>query len=157
MKKQACGVYLIRDNKILFLVRQKKDDTNHQQGIYLPIGGKVEPGEDIETSAIREVQEESGIRINSLDLVGITLIRGQASGEDEWINFVFTSSDFEGEPIDGNEGHFEWVDIDKIDEHNLYPGDKIYLKYLKQYTFWVVDLEYKGFEFIGYKLIKAVE
>lgn len=156
MKKQACGVYLLKDNKTLFLVRKKKDDTTHQQGIYLPIGGKVELGEDIETCAIREVQEESGIRINSLNLVGITLIRGQSLGEDDWINFVFTSSDFEGKPVDGNEGHFEWVDSDKIDGYNLYQGDKIYLKYLKEYKFWVVDLEYDGFKFVGHKLIKAI-
>lgn len=156
MKKQGCGVYLIKDNKMLFLVRQKKGDNTHQQGIYLPIGGHVEIGESIEDCAIREVEEESGIKIKSLDLKGVTLIRGQATGEHDWINFVFTSSDFTGEPVDGDEGHFEWVDLDKIDDRNLYPGDKIYLKYIQLYEFFVADFLYKDFEFISHKLIKAV-
>lgn len=156
MKKQACGVYLIKEDKMLFLVRNKKDDTVHQQGIYLPIGGKVELGESIEECAIREVKEESGVTIHTLELKGITLIRGQGTGEADWINFVFTSSDFAGDPVNGDEGHFEWVPINEIDKNNLYPGDKIYLNYLQKYKFWVVDLQYKGFEFIDHKLIQSV-
>ena len=60
MKKQTTGVYLIKDNKILFLIRNKKNDTMHRSGIYLSIGGHVEVGEGIEEAAIREVKEESG-------------------------------------------------------------------------------------------------
>lgn len=156
MKRQACGVYLIKGNKILFLVRKKSNDTTHQQGIYLPIGGKVELRESIEESAVREVKEEAGITIHSLDLKGVTIIRGQSTGEYDWINFVFTSIDFSGEPVNGNEGDFVWVNIDKIDDFNLYPGDKIYLKYMLQYKFFVADFLYKGFELIEHKLIKAV-
>lgn len=157
MKKQTTGVYLLKDDQILFLVRQKKDDSRHVQGIYLPIGGHVELGEGVEDCAKREVEEESGIKINSLDLAGIVYIRGQATGETDTIMYLFTSSDFEGEAITGNEGSFEWVDRTEVDQVNLYAGDKIYLKYLLAGQFFVLDYNYKGFEFIDYKVLKLLD
>ncbi len=157
MKKQTTGVYLIRNNKILFLVREKKQDTRHIQGMYLPIGGHVELGEEVEECAKREVLEESGIKVNSVELKGILFIRGQASGETDIIVSIFTSTDFEGEAVAGNEGHFEWVDQDKLSEINLYEGDKVFLKYLLESQFFVLDLQYKGFEFINYKLLKLIK
>lgn len=156
MKKQATGAYPIRDNKILFLVRQKENDGVHQQGIYLPIGGKVEIGEDIEACARREVLEEAGLTIHDLDLKGIVLIRGQNTGEHDWINFVFTSSNFEGEPTAGNEGSFEWVDVKDLPNVNLYPGDRIYLEHMIQYQFFIADFLYKGFELVEHRLLKAI-
>jgi 8-oxo-dGTP diphosphatase len=157
MKKQTTGVYLLQDNKILFLVREKKQDTRHIQGMYLPVGGHVELGEELEECAKREVFEESGVKVNSVELKGILYIRGQASGETDIIMSVFTSTNFEGEPVAGNEGHFEWVDKDKLNEINLYEGDKIFLKYLFESQFFVLDFQYKGFEFINYKILKLIE
>lgn len=156
MKKQTTGVYLIKDNQILFLVRKKKNDTRHQQGIYLPIGGHVEDGEEIAAAAIREVKEESGITVHSLELKGIVNIRGQATGENDITMFIFTSADFTGEAKTGNEGSFEWVNQEKIDSLNLYTGDKIFLKYLFSSQFFVLDFEYQGFTFISHKVLKLI-
>src|SRR3984957_12771137 len=125
MKKQTTGVYLIKDNKILFLVRNKKNDKMHQQGMYLPIGGHVELGEGIEEAAIREVKEESGIRVKTVDLRGIIYLRSQNTGEYDNIIFLFTSKDFSGEPKSGREVKFEWVSTDEFEKINLYEGDKI--------------------------------
>jgi len=157
MKKQTTGVYLLRDNKILFLVRQKKNDTRHLQGIYLPIGGHVEDSEEIDVAAIREVEEESGIKVSSVDLKGIVNIRGQATGENDITMFLFTSSDFEGESKNGDEGTFEWVDKNNLDQINLYEGDKTFLKYLFDFQFFVLDFEYKGFEFVSHKELKLIK
>src|SRR5260370_40159696 len=107
MKKQTAGVYLIKDNKMLFLVRKKKNDAIHKQGMYLPIGGHVELGEGVEEAAIREVKEEAGMSVNSVDLKGIIYIRSQNTGEYDMIIFTFTSSDYTGEPTAGREGYFE--------------------------------------------------
>ena len=77
MKKQTTGVYLLKENKMLFLIRNKKNDKMHKSGVYLPIGGHVELSEAIEEAAIREVKEESGIMVHSVDLKGIIYIRNQ--------------------------------------------------------------------------------
>src|SRR5205823_301452 len=71
VKKQTVGVYLIKNNKILFLIRKKENDGIHKQGMYLPIGGHVELGEGVEEAAIREVKEEAGISVHSVNLAGI--------------------------------------------------------------------------------------
>jgi 8-oxo-dGTP diphosphatase len=157
MKKQTTGVYLLKNNKILFLVRQKKNDTRHLQGIYLPIGGHVEDGEEIETAAVREVEEESGIKVNSLDLKGVVNILGQATGENDITMFLFTSDDFVGDPKAGSEGTFEWVDQQDLNRINLYEGDKIFWQYLFDYQFFVLDFHYKGFKFISYKELKIIK
>ena len=103
MKKQTTGVYLLKDDKILFLIRKKKNDAIHKQGMYLPIGGHVELGEGLEAAAIREVQEESGITVHSVQMKGILYIRSQNTGDYEIIMSIFTSSDFTGEPVAGRE------------------------------------------------------
>lgn len=157
MKRQTTGVYLIKDNKMLFLVRHKKNDNKHIQGMYLPIGGHVELGETLEKCAIREVMEESGINVKSVDLKGIVYITGQGKGEWDWVNFVFTSTDFDGEPVTGNEGHFEWVSIDQLESANLYPGDKIYLQYMLMYKLFVAEFVYDDYDLIEHKLVKGVE
>ena len=48
MKKVGVMVLLMKPGKVLFLVRKKENDDLHKQGIYLPIGGKVERGEGLE-------------------------------------------------------------------------------------------------------------
>ncbi|MEK7571191.1 MAG: NUDIX domain-containing protein [Patescibacteria group bacterium] len=156
MKKQTTGVYLIKDNKMLFLVRKKKNDRMHRQGVYLPIGGHVELGEGIEEAAIREVQEEAGVTIHSVTLRGIVYIRSQNTGDYDNIIFLFTSSDFTGEPVAGREGSFEWVDMEKLNEANLYEGDQMYLPLLQKHDFFVVEFLYKGFELVEHKILKLV-
>jgi 8-oxo-dGTP diphosphatase len=156
MKKQAVGVYLIKDDKLLFLIRKKENDQFHKQGMYLPMGGKVELGEGITEAAIREVKEESGITVHSLTLNGILYIRSQNTGEYDLIIFNFVSSDFEGDPIPGREGNFAWIEKDKLEQANLYEGDKIYLTLMKKHDFFVVEFLYKGFELIEHKILKVI-
>ena len=156
MKKQTTGVYLIKNNKMLFLVRNKKNDKMHQTGIYLPIGGHVELGEEIEEAAIREVKEESGITVNSVELRGILYFRSQNTGEYDIIMFLFTSTDFEGDPTPGTEGSFEWVDLNKIQKVNTYKGDKIFLDLLLKHNFFVIEFLYHNFDLISYKILKRL-
>ncbi len=156
MKKQTTGVYLLKDNKMLFLVRNKANDKMHQQGMYLPIGGHVELGEGVEEAAIREVKEESGVKVNKVDLRGIIYLRSQNTGEYDNIIFLFTSRDFTGVPKSGREGKFEWVDKDELEKIKIYEGDKIFLELLNKHDFFVIDFLYKGFELISHKVLKIV-
>jgi 8-oxo-dGTP diphosphatase len=156
MKKQTTGVYLIKDNKMLFLVRNKKNDKMHNSGIYLPIGGHVELGEGIEEAAKREVKEESGVTVHSVDLKGIIYIRSQNTGDYDVIMFIFTSNDFTGEPVAGREGTFEWVSTDEIEKINVYEGDKIFLKLMQEHKFFIVEFLYKGFEMLSHKVLNVV-
>jgi 8-oxo-dGTP diphosphatase len=156
MKKQTTGVYLIKDDKMLFLVRKKRNDAFHKQGMFLPIGGHVELGEGLVDAAIREVKEESGITVRSVDLKGIVYIRSQNTGEYDMIMSVFTSSDFTEEPVTGSEGSFTWVSIHDLKQANLYEGDIIFLELMQKHQFFVVELLYKGFDLVGHTVIKTI-
>lgn len=128
----------------------------HQQGVYLPIGGHVELGEGLEEAAIREVKEESGIIVHSVTLRGIVYIRSQNTGDYDIIMSLFTSSDFIGEPVEGREGSFEWVELDQLQTINLYEGDKIFLDLMQHHDFFVVEFLYKGFELVKHKILKLI-
>jgi 8-oxo-dGTP diphosphatase len=60
----ATGVAVVKDNTILIVRRVAHDDTLAGQW-ELP-GGGVDPGETIEQSAVRELQEETGLEVDKI-------------------------------------------------------------------------------------------
>lgn len=132
--------YLIKDNKYLMLYRtKKKQDIN--AGKYIGVGGHIEEGESPVDCIKREVKEETGLTVNKVDSRGyITFVMGEETEH----AFLFTSDDFSGALTeDCNEGELSWVDIDKVEELNLWEGDKVFLKILKERRdFFVLKLIY---------------
>mgnify|MGYP003377192534 CR=1 FL=1 len=102
--KTACSNTLTT----LMLHRIKRANDMHQ-GKWNGLGGKFEPGESPEACAIREVYEESGLRIRRPELRGILTFPDFRAGED-WYAFVFVAQDFHGELIDSAEGVLQWID-----------------------------------------------
>jgi 8-oxo-dGTP diphosphatase len=156
MKKTGVMVLLIKKDKILFLIRNKKNEDIHQTGIYLPIGGKVEKGEGLEECAIREVMEESSIKINKLTLKGILYTRSLPNDTlNDWVNFLFVSENFSGKPKDGNEGSFEWVSIADISKIPLYEGERVFLENVLKHKFYLMESVHKGYDLISYKILAS--
>ncbi len=154
MKFHGVMVYVIRDGKILFLIRNKKNDTVHKQGFYVSLGGKIEPGESIEDAAKREAQEEAGITIRELQPKGVLYFKNFGPHKDDWVDFLFFAEEFTGEPKDGNEGAFVWVDIDKIHTLPMYEGDKVYLHEALKNNFIVMEFTYDQHTYITSKILK---
>ncbi len=76
-------------------------------GRYNGVGGHVEPGEDIYTSAAREVQEETGLRVHDLRLRGVV----HADAGDPQVGilfFVFTAASEGRETAPCPDGTLEW-------------------------------------------------
>lgn len=144
-------IYLEKNHQYLMLLRNKKEkDLNKNK--YLGIGGHIEEGETFEESLIREVKEETGLSLRSSSLRGlITFIN------DDYVEIMhlYTSSDFDGEIIECNEGTLEWVDIDKINELPLWEGDKYFLDLLKKdEKYFELELKYSKDKFIAAKRTK---
>lgn len=98
-------IFLIDGDKVLTLKRNK--DKKIYPSKISGFGGKVEPGEDLEVSARRELQEEAGITVNEMSLRG-TFIRVL---EDGYINemYIFVARGFTGKPFEmSDEGKVEW-------------------------------------------------
>jgi 8-oxo-dGTP diphosphatase len=156
MKKQTVMLYLEKDDEMLFLIRNKANDTVHKQGMLLPMGGKVEENESIEEAVIREAKEESGITVHTVDLRAVLYFRNFGTQRHDSIAFLFTSSDFSGEPIPGNEGSFVWEKVKTIANLNLYRQDKVFLDLLLKHQFFVADFLCEGHEMVEYTVLKAL-
>ena len=110
----VCFIKDEKNNKILLLKRNREPMQNMLTGI----GGKTDFEEDINSSCVREVKEETGLNVNDIKLKGIikTILDGNTSS---WLLFVYTAENFNGELINCNEGELMWIDLDKIYSYDL--------------------------------------
>jgi 8-oxo-dGTP diphosphatase len=146
--KLATLCYIKRDNQTLMLHRIKKENDMHQ-GKWNGLGGKFEPGETPEACAVREIFEESGLRVKEPELRGILTFPAFSDDED-WYAFVFVVREFSGELIDSPEGVLAWVDDAQVLGLNLWPGDRIFLKWLDHDRFFSGRFDYVDSELVAH-------
>jgi len=115
--------YIQKDDCYLLLYRNKKpNDMN--EGKWLGVGGHVEPGETIDEAAVREINEETGLIVNSINCVGEILF---VNDDYEEMMYVYETDDFSGEIKECNEGVLKWVPIKEIYSLPMWEGDKAFL------------------------------
>lgn len=129
MVKLSTLCYIENKHQYLMLHRIKKEnDENH--GKWIGVGGKFEYGESPEDCLIREVREETGYTLLAWKYRGmITFVYG-----DDIVEYMslFTSDQYEGRQVECDEGILQWVDKDDIGKLNLWEGDRIFLRLLKE-------------------------
>ena len=133
------------------LHRIKKENDIHKNK-WNGLGGKLEPGESPEECVKREVFEESGLIIESPNLHGVITFP-KFDGIDDWIVFVYTANNFEGNLIECNEGKLDWVSDDQLLNLNLWEGDKIFIPWLTQDKFFSAKFIYEKKNLINYDVI----
>lgn len=124
------------------LYRNRKPGDYHA-GKYNGLGGKFEPGESPEQCMKREVREESGLEVLSWRLNGMITFP-TFDGSNDWYVFVFTITDFRGELIDSPEGELHWIADERLDQLNLWEGDRIFLPWLEQPGMFSARFVYDG-------------
>ena len=142
--------YLKKDGKTLMLHRVKKKNDYHQDK-YNGLGGKFEFGESPEDCVIREIEEESGLKISEPHLHGIISFP-LFDGENDWLVFIYTAYNWQGEMIDSPEGNLEWIDDDKLQDLPLWDGDLIFLEWLKQKCFFSAKFIYENKQLSHYEV-----
>ena len=104
------AIFLRRDEEYLLL---KGAPTKRLwAGKYNCLGGHVERGEDVITSARRELEEEAGLTAD-LWLCGTVLVD---AGEAGICLFVILGENVRGDPKNSREGMPEWIPIDRLHE-----------------------------------------
>ena len=98
---------MILDGSRIVVIDRKKEDW---PGITFP-GGHVEEGESFTDAVIREVKEETGLRISSPRLCGIK--DWQEDGCRHVVLFYKTDR-FEGELVSSSEGQVWWEEMDNL-------------------------------------------
>ncbi len=138
--KLATLVYVRSGSKTLMIHRIKKQNDMHA-GKWNGLGGKFEPGETPEECAIREVYEESGLRIANPELRGF-LTFPKFNNDVDWYVFVLVIRQFEGELIESPEGVLAWVDNDRLLDLDLWEGDRIFIPWLDLEEFFSAKFSY---------------
>ena len=135
--------YLEKDDSYLMLHRvSKKNDINKDK--WIGIGGHFQVNESPEDCLLREAKEETGLTLTSYRFRGIVTFITDGLEEAEYMH-LYTADGFEGEMIECDEGTLEWVPKDKIEELNLWEGDKIFFKLLNEDApFFSLKLAYQG-------------
>ena len=134
--------YLERGNEYLMLHRVvKKNDVNKDK--WIGVGGHFEQDESPEECLLREVREETGYTLTSYRFRGIvTFVSGD--GVTEYMH-LFTADGFTGTPAECDEGVLEWVPREKIEDLNIWEGDKIFFRLLaSEEPFFSLKLVYDG-------------
>ena len=106
--RKAVRCYLIKNDKIIVT---KYKEPNKKAGYYEIPGGKIEEGELPEQTAIREMQEETGIIVKKLKNKG-NLIIEYPDRKFEFV--VFLANTYQGEPKQFEDNTSEWLDINEL-------------------------------------------
>lgn len=106
--RKAVRCYLIKNDKIIVT---KYKEPNKKAGYYEIPGGKIEEGELPEQTAIREMQEETGIIVKDLKNKGNLTIEYP----DRKFEFVvFLADDYQGKPLQFEDNSSAWIDINEL-------------------------------------------
>ena len=135
--------YLERGDEVLMLHRVKKA-VDENAGKWIGVGGRFEEGESPEACMLREVFEETGLRLTAWRCRGIVTFVS-----DEWgteYMHLFTADGFEGEPRECDEGVLAWKKKDEVlTTLPIWEGDRIFLRLLKEERpFFLLTLHYRG-------------
>lgn len=140
--KRTTLCYIENNGCWLMLYRNKKpDDPN--EGKWLGIGGRIEEGEAPAECNLREVLEETGLRLRSAHYHGVIHFRADTYEDEDM--YLYSSSDFVPaddeaalrysgtgiyDPPECNEGELEWIAKEDILSLPMWEGDRAFVSRL---------------------------
>ena len=122
-----CLVYLTNRRKVLLI---RKSRGRLHEGKWIGLGGKLEPGEDPVSSAVREFKEESGLILDDPKLRGTFI----------WIDevrcgivHIVTATRWSGALSESDEGELRWHSVSDLPTlHGLARHQRLFLDRLLQ-------------------------
>jgi ADP-ribose pyrophosphatase YjhB (NUDIX family) len=115
----AVSAAIFRDGKVL-LVRRARSPA---KGFYSLPGGRVEFGESLSAALHREVDEETGLKIELLGLAGWREVLPQAVGAGHYLILSFAARWLDKEPhLNEEHDDFKWLAPEEIGALKLTGG-----------------------------------
>ncbi|WP_438477512.1 NUDIX hydrolase [Streptococcus pluranimalium] len=154
MTMLATICYIDNGKELLLMHRNKKENDVHE-GKWISVGGKLEAGESPEECAVREIFEETHLKVKQMDFKGMITFPNFTPGHD-WYTYVFKVTAFEGELIsddESREGTLEWVPYSKVLEKPTWEGDYQMFKWiLEDVPFFSAKFTYQENRLIDQKV-----
>lgn len=133
------GVMFLQDNKILLGKRhhnkQKAGSELHGEDTWTMPGGKVDFGEKLTQTAVREVKEETSLAINEKDLKLISLSDDIIPDDVHFVTAGFLCKKFKGESkvMEPDEIiDWQWFSISDLPSPMFFPSQKVVDNYLRK-------------------------
>ncbi len=113
-----------RDGKLLLGMKKR----GFGEGYWNGFGGKLEPGESLETAARRELREEAGIEALSLAPAGVMRFAYEDGTEEREVR-VFAVDAFDGEPTESEEMRPAWFASAELPFERMWKNDRHWYPY----------------------------
>lgn len=124
--QRVANSILIKNKHILLLKKPRR-------GWYAIPGGKMEQGETVKESVMREYREETGLELINPELKGVCtfMIYDHETLIKEWMMFTFVCTSYRGHLTDYcEEGELAWIPIDELSTIPMAEGDRKIFKYM---------------------------
>ena len=123
--------FLVRGNPPQVLLGFKK--TGFGAGKYAGFGGAVEEGETIEAAAVRELDEEAGVKVSEDALTPIGHLTFLFPAKPHWSQVVYVFlARWEGDPVESDEMRPTWCRIDELPFESMWDDATYWLPRILQ-------------------------
>ena len=124
------NMFIEKEGKVLLMKRS--ESLADFPGWYILPGGKQEKSETVREAAIREVFEETGIKVKDANLKIVATHDHEYKNKVYIVN-IFVAEDFDGELMESKEGTPQWIEIEKaFNSAKLYPDLKRHIKLIQE-------------------------
>ena len=128
------GVMILKEGKVLLGHRhenpEKASSLLHGEGTWTMPGGKLHFQEKLKEGAVREVFEETGIKVKGLEVISIS---NDIVQDAHFVTIGFLCKDFEGEAkvMEPDEiTEWKWFDLNNLPSPLYFPSERIIKYYL---------------------------
>lgn len=139
IKSVVTGILVSNDSGQLLLVK-KRDEVGPYKGTYLTPGGGVNDGEPVDEAALRELYEETGVRVRNLKRAFFDDdVTENWQGEPRhYIMLMYTADYVSGDlqPTEGDDDNLEVIKWFTEDELRRLPLSPPLVKLLKHTGHW---------------------
>jgi ADP-ribose pyrophosphatase YjhB (NUDIX family) len=129
----AVHLFFLQDDQILLL---RRFNTGYEDGNYSVVAGHVDARETVRQAAVREAQEEAGVRLQLEDLEVVQVMNRKSN--DERVDFFLRVRAWEGEIRNLEPGkcdHLAWFSLSAL-PGNLIPYVRAALENYRQGLFY---------------------